>query len=67
MARDSLVTSLVSVSSFLRQRGLVLSPLKSKSILFSNPMKFPLEPIKVDGMEIPLVENAKFLGMVLDK
>jgi len=68
-ARSSLVTSLASISSFLRQRGLTLSPLKSKSILFSNRRKFPvpLEPIKIDGLEIPLVDNVKFLGVVLDK
>jgi len=48
---------------------LVLSPHKSKSILFSNRRKFPvpLEPIVVDGAEIPRVDDARFLGVVLDK
>jgi len=50
IARNSLITSLASISTFLRQRGLILSPHKSKSIHFSNRRKSPvlLEPITVD-------------------
>jgi len=68
-AGESLTVSLNSISSFLKQRGLVLSPHKSKSILFSNRRKFPvpLEPIIMDGVEIPRGDDARFLGVVLDK
>jgi len=69
IARNSLTTSLASISTFLRQRGLILSPLKSKSILFSNRRKPPVlsEPITVDGAQILLADEARFLRMVLDR
>jgi len=68
LARDSLNASLIAVSSFLRQRGLTLSPLKSKTMIFSNRRTPPIppEPILLDGLEIPLVDSVRFLGVLFD-
>jgi len=68
VARDSLSLSLKSISQFLASLGLTLSPSKSKSIIFSRSRNFkhPFVPFTLDDIQIPVVEQVKFLGVVLD-
>jgi len=63
----SLQTSLNRVSSFLRSRGLDLSPEKSRCMIFTKSKTFPILPsVKIDGTSLPFVSFVKFLGIVLD-
>jgi len=67
-ARNFLSLSLESISQFLASLGLSLSPNKSKSIIFSRNQKFkdPFVPFTIDGTQILVVEQVKFLGVILD-
>jgi len=68
LARESVSFSLSSIYEYLKYRGLNLSPLKSKCIVFNRRRGPPLraEEIYIDNLEVPQVNSAKFLGVVLD-
>lgn len=67
-AQALLVSSLIKLNDFLKERGLDVSPLKSKFILFSrrksSPVSIPL--FNLNELNIPLVQQVKFLGIHLD-
>jgi len=68
LARQSISSSLTLIHQYLRLRGLELSPLKSKCVIFNRRRGPPMsvEGIFVNGLEVPQVGSARFLGVVLD-
>jgi len=69
LARDSLALSLESIFLFLASLGLSLSPSKSQSIIFSRKRKIedPFAPFTINDTQIPIVEQVRFLGVILDR
>jgi len=67
-ARDFLSVSLGSVYDFLRSLGLELAPHKSKSVLFTRRTRCSefIQPFSIEGIQIPVVDSVKFLGITLD-
>jgi len=68
LAYESVSSSLSTVYRFLSSRGLDLSPLKSKCVVFNKRRGPPLrtEKILIDNLEVPQVSSVKFLGIILD-
>ncbi|RLU22509.1 hypothetical protein DMN91_004787 [Ooceraea biroi] len=60
--------ALASIFSFLRDRGLELSASKSQGIIFTRKRRFvlPKPAFSVNGQDIPMVSEVRFLGVVLD-
>ncbi|XP_018360563.1 PREDICTED: uncharacterized protein LOC108759566 [Trachymyrmex cornetzi] len=68
-AQRSLQLSLNKVEEFLRERGLELSPAKSKWMVFSHKKQKSRAvgiPLSISHQEIPKVEQARFLGVIMD-
>jgi len=68
LAQESIFSSLSSINEYLSSRGLDLSPLKSKCVVFNRRRSSPLrvERICINNLEVPQVNSARFLGIVLD-
>jgi len=68
-ARNSVSISLSSVHEYLRLRGLDLAPQKSQSIVFTRRLKHSetFEPLCINDVQIPTVDNVRFLGVILDR
>jgi len=66
-ARESVSSLLNSIYQYLKYRGLELSPLKSKCIIFNRRRGPPIEGLFVDDLEVPQMGSARFLGIVLDR
>ena len=49
--------------------GLKVSPAKSATLIFSNQLAHlhPLNPLKINGENIPIVNTFKYLGVTLDR
>jgi len=69
LAHESISISLSAIREYLGFRGLDLSLLKSKCVVFNRRRGPPLrvEKIYIDNLEVPQVNNAKFLGIILDR
>jgi len=66
-AHNSIQVSLDRVNIFLRNRGLDLSPEKSQWLVFSKSRtSFILPPLKIFGVEVPMVSSVRFLRILLD-
>jgi len=68
-SRSSIAESLESLHSYLRFRGLDLAPHKSKVVIFSRSKNNPLtfQSISLQGVDIPRIDTARFLGVTLDE
>jgi len=68
MACYSINNSLEAIYAFLRNKGLELSPSKSKCLLFSRLKKHCERNIHlaINNVEIPQVKSTKFLSIILD-
>ncbi|XP_047995576.1 uncharacterized protein LOC125233562 [Leguminivora glycinivorella] len=64
--RNIMVRGLRQVLGWCRGRGLDLNPSKTKLVLFTNKRKKELEPIKIEGVELEMVDEFKYLGITLD-
>lgn len=59
--------SINNIYSYLRQRGLELSPNKSNCVIFSQSKRYQEVPtIKINNSIVPRVYSHKFLGVILD-
>lgn len=65
-ASSSLTSSLILLRKWLEQNGLDLSPSKSSVVLFSRMRLPPPVSVYYNNYEIPVVNQTKFLGVVLD-
>jgi len=59
---------LSSINEYLSSRGLDLSPFKSKCVVFNRRRGPPLrvERICINNLEVPQVDSARFLDIILD-
>jgi len=67
MAHNSVQLSLDQINTFLRYKGLDLSPEKSQWLVFSRrraSLVFP--PLKILEADVPMVSTVRFLGILLD-
>ena len=55
-----------TIENWCKTKGLNISALKTKVVLFTWKTKWDLKPIKVGGTEIELSNSVKFLGVTLD-
>ncbi|XP_018402771.1 PREDICTED: uncharacterized protein LOC108779767, partial [Cyphomyrmex costatus] len=59
--------SLNNIYAYLRNRGLDISPSKSKWMIFSRNVNIPSPPsLLINEQEIPRVYSHRFLGVILD-
>jgi len=68
-ARNSISLSLNLVYEYLHSRGLDLPPHRSQSIIFTRRIKYTeiFEPLSINETQIPVVNNVRFLGVILDR
>jgi hypothetical protein len=67
-ARDKIQIALCRVQKYLSSKGLNLAPAKSQVMIFENSRRATIPPpIQVKGKTVPLVDRARFLGVMLDK
>ena len=59
-------TTLCTINSWCQSKGLSISALKTKVVMFTWNRKWTLRPIKVGNTTIELSKSAKFLGVTLD-
>jgi hypothetical protein len=64
---NNLTKALENIHQWLSQHGLHLSCNKSKIILFSRKRNLPEFTIKINGEDIPLCNDVKFLGIYLNR
>jgi len=64
LTRKSICSSLSSLNSFLKSKGLEISPSKSKSIIFSRYKRNPYMaiPVSVNNTDIPFIDVLNFLA-----
>ena len=55
-----------TIENWCNSKGLNISSLKTKTIMFTWNKKWSLRPIVVDGRAIVLSDSVKFLGVTLD-
>lgn len=63
---SSLSYSLTLLKTWLDNNGLTLSVNKCSTVLFSRMRLPPPISVRYDNLEIPMVKEAKFLGVILD-
>lgn len=63
---ESLSFALDALKVWLDNNGLDLSPSKSSVVVFSRKRAIPLTHINYNGLALPLKDQAKFLGVILD-
>jgi ribonuclease HI len=65
--RDIMNKSVKEVLGWCRERGLDLNPTKTKLVLFTNKRKkVDMKPIEIQGKELEMVKEVKYLGVTLD-
>ena len=55
-----------TIENWCKTKGLNISALKTKVVLFTWKTKWDFKPIKVGGTQIELTNSVKFLGVTLD-
>ena len=58
--------SINTIERWCASKGLTISALKTKIVMFTWKRKWSLKPIQVGGIDIPLSNTVKFLGITLD-
>ncbi|XP_071572848.1 uncharacterized protein [Temnothorax nylanderi] len=63
-----LKNSLKALNSFLRARGLDLAPAKSRYMIFTRKRTYqlPEDSITIDGVDVPLTNEHRVLGIIMD-
>ncbi|XP_063545759.1 uncharacterized protein LOC134753753 [Cydia strobilella] len=64
--RDIMIRGLRQVLGWCRERGLDLNPSKTKLVLFTNKRIKEIRPIKIQGTELELVDELRYLGVTLN-
>lgn len=65
---DQINEDLMAISNWASLNELILNPAKSQAIAFYRyPISHELEPIFLNGSEIPYIQKAKSLGFILDE
>ena len=61
-------TAITEFNNWFEQRGLKISAQKSFCMVFNLTKKDPIPiPLKLGGIEIPIVNEMKYLGVIIDK
>jgi hypothetical protein len=66
-ANDQLNRYLEKVSIWCKQWRMTLNPAKCKAVLFTHKRDPPGIRVLLNGVELPVADEARFLGLVLDK
>ena len=59
--------ALRTVQHWARSKGLRINAAKTESIMFTRRRKWLMNPLTLDGVGIPLKEEVKYLGVILDR
>ena len=69
LANQYIQHSLNNISEWCSRWGLEISPAKSATLIFSNQRVHlhPVNPLNINGQNIPIVNTFKYLGLTLDR
>ena len=59
--------ALDNVSCWCAHWGMKISTSKSTAVIFTHRLKFKVNPLKINNVEIKFEDKAKFLGIIFDK